>query len=443
MPDEKKESDPAGRTVPDGAGEQKAGENPQNLQGPPGTTAPPDVSGPPPGGSSGAGKSKKKKRAILFLIVTFVLLVFLVLLNSLDFEAISEKLKGDSDNSPQETVQNYPAIWFDPPDYDEDLTADADYMGLDRNMEYTEGNESFVIVGDASVHGDLCVFWQNYLDALVAGDAETLKAMHTDRYFELMKQNGEFLDGFEKGYAPQKIYNFRVKLEETYDLGENGDKNGNYKGYIVHYFRVSYQIKDNNGTFRRDMNADGDAVPLRFEVLERGGDIRINSQNRYLVPKAGTEKGVNFMMYIWIALILIAIVTELLTTSLVAVWFIPSGIVSLVLSVIWPDRIVMQIITYVAVSALFLILTRPLVKRHFQKGAYLPTNADMVIGKIAVVTETIDNVAQTGEVRVDGKRWSAVSADGGVIAVDAPVLVEKIQGVKLICSPAPKDEKTD
>ena len=48
----------------------------------------------------------------------------------------------------------------------------------------------------------------------------------------------------------------------------------------------------------------------------------------------------------------------------------------------------------------------------------------------------IDNLEATGAVAVDGKVWTARSADGGVIAPGAVVTVERIEGVKLIVDAA-------
>jgi membrane protein implicated in regulation of membrane protease activity len=66
-----------------------------------------------------------------------------------------------------------------------------------------------------------------------------------------------------------------------------------------------------------------------------------------------------------------------------------------------------------------------------------PTNADMMIGKEALVTEDIDNVEATGAVSVGGKVWTARSADGGRIKSGAVVSVLRIEGVKLIVEPVP------
>ena len=79
-----------------------------------------------------------------------------------------------------------------------------------------------------------------------------------------------------------------------------------------------------------------------------------------------------------------------------------------------------------------LILTRPLVRKYVN-GRITPTNADMVIGKDAVVTEAIDNLHARGAVLLDGKTWTArmdredESAESG-----ETVRVLRIEGVKLI-----------
>ena len=50
----------------------------------------------------------------------------------------------------------------------------------------------------------------------------------------------------------------------------------------------------------------------------------------------------------------------------------------------------------------------------------------------AVVVEEIDNIKSTGEVKIDGKIWTARSSDNEIIPPNSIVVVEKIEGVKLI-----------
>ena len=86
---------------------------------------------------------------------------------------------------------------------------------------------------------------------------------------------------------------------------------------------------------------------------------------------------------------------------------------------------------FVVVSAIALLVTRPLVKRLKRRGAE-PTNADRYIGKTAVVVERIDNENATGLVKVDNQKWTARSVDGSPIEEGMTVTVAAIEGVKLM-----------
>ena len=98
-----------------------------------------------------------------------------------------------------------------------------------------------------------------------------------------------------------------------------------------------------------------------------------------------------------------------------------------------------QITVFLVVSAIALYFTRPLVKK-FVNNKVEPTNADIVIGKECRVTETIDNIAGTGAVYVDGKTWTARSADDSeTIPEGTLVTARQIDGVKLIVSAMEKE----
>ena len=90
-----------------------------------------------------------------------------------------------------------------------------------------------------------------------------------------------------------------------------------------------------------------------------------------------------------------------------------------------------QIVLFLVVSAGALALTRPLLRKITAADA-TPTNADRVLGCAAKVTETIDNENSSGAVYVDGKTWTARSADGTVILAGSRVRVEQMEGVKLL-----------
>ena len=127
------------------------------------------------------------------------------------------------------------------------------------------------------------------------------------------------------------------------------------------------------------------------------------------------------MTALWIAAIVVFGVVEAVTAGLVSIWFV----------------LLIQLVLFLAVSAAALAATRPLVKK-LSAGRAVPTNADRVLGRTARVTETIDNDSASGAVYVDGKTWTARSADGSVLPAGSRVEIRRMEGVKLIVEAAQK-----
>lgn len=132
------------------------------------------------------------------------------------------------------------------------------------------------------------------------------------------------------------------------------------------------------------------------------------------------------MGFTWMILFIILILIELGTVNLVSIWFAIGALASFVIS-FWVSNTTWQIATFVGVSFISLLLTRKFVQK-VRGGKTEPTNLDRVIGKIGVVTEEITKL-EPGEVKVDGKRWSAISTKK--IKVDSKVEILSIDGVKL------------
>ena len=137
------------------------------------------------------------------------------------------------------------------------------------------------------------------------------------------------------------------------------------------------------------------------------------------------------MLIVWGTVMVVTIVAEIATTQMISIWFSCASLVSLVLACFNAPRWA-QFCVFVAMTALLLILTRPIVKKL--KKQYVRTNADMNIGKTAIVTETIHNELSQGRATIGGVSWKAVSADGNVIEKDETVTIQVIEGAKLIVS---------
>lgn len=133
------------------------------------------------------------------------------------------------------------------------------------------------------------------------------------------------------------------------------------------------------------------------------------------------------MAVIWFVIFIVMLLIEIVTVNLVSIWFAVGALVSSVVAY-FCDNIVIQIGVFLIVSSLTLIFTRPF-SNKVRKGKKIPTNLDRVIGMEGIVTEDIEK-NKVGEVRVDGKRWSAISKV--TLKKNEIVKVMEIDGVKLI-----------
>lgn len=129
----------------------------------------------------------------------------------------------------------------------------------------------------------------------------------------------------------------------------------------------------------------------------------------------------------WLILVIVLSFVEIATVNLVSIWFVASGIVAMVLSFIIEDTATVTTI-FILLGILLLIISRPIVNKLRSKDNE-KTNLDRIIGERAIVTEDIKK-NEVGEVKVDGKRWSAISKEKCLKGDRVKIL--KIDGVKLI-----------
>lgn len=137
----------------------------------------------------------------------------------------------------------------------------------------------------------------------------------------------------------------------------------------------------------------------------------------------------DLMIWLWLGAAVVFGIVEALTAGLVSIWFV-AGAAAALIGALLGAGLGLQVALFVVVSAAALAATRPLVRRY-TAGKAVPTNLDRVLGDSGKVTETIDNENSAGAVYVDGKTWTARSADGSVIPAGATVQVLRMEGVKL------------
>ena len=136
--------------------------------------------------------------------------------------------------------------------------------------------------------------------------------------------------------------------------------------------------------------------------------------------------------FVWGGILLLAIIIEIATFSIVSIWFMPGAAIALGLSFIPGFPIWAEIIIFVVVSLVFFLLLR----RSFRATSNneKSTNADVVIGQLGIITEDVDNIEGKGAVKVQGKIWSARADEiGASLKIGDYVEILRIEGVKLIC----------
>ena len=127
---------------------------------------------------------------------------------------------------------------------------------------------------------------------------------------------------------------------------------------------------------------------------------------------------------IWLIITVILIVVEIITLGLTSIWFAGGAFVA---GVHW----LVQLLVFAVVSTLLFVFTRPFAAKHLMKNVE-KTNVDSLIGKEGIVKQEINNLEAQGVVKLSGMEWSARSADDSKIAAGEKVLVQSIDGVKLI-----------
>ena len=132
----------------------------------------------------------------------------------------------------------------------------------------------------------------------------------------------------------------------------------------------------------------------------------------------------------WLAVFVLLIAIELATMGLTTIWFAGGAVAGFIASMLGAN-VVIQAVAFFVVSIVLLIFTRPFAVRYINSNK-TKTNIDGLIGQEALVLEEINNIRETGCARLEGKEWTARSVDDTVIPADTVVIVERIEGVKLI-----------
>lgn len=135
-------------------------------------------------------------------------------------------------------------------------------------------------------------------------------------------------------------------------------------------------------------------------------------------------------VYIWLALMIGFLVIEAVCPfHLVSVWF-GVGALAAAIAAWFGGAVWLQATLFGVVSVGLLIALWPITKKVLNPRIE-KTNVDSIIDSQGYVTQDIDNLTATGQVKLGGMEWTARSASGKTIPKGTLVKVEKIEGVKV------------
>ena len=144
------------------------------------------------------------------------------------------------------------------------------------------------------------------------------------------------------------------------------------------------------------------------------------------------------MFVFWLVAAIVLAVAEALTTAMITIWFMFGAILAM-LGAVFGIPYIWQVVLFVAGSIILLVVTRPFAKRMLHKDAQ-PTNSDRIIGHLGVVIEEINDMQNTGQIKVLGQIWSARTEDGEIVEKGESVRVNAIVGVKAVVKRAKAEE---
>jgi hypothetical protein len=179
----------------------------------------------------------RKKTLIVAIAVTLAVLLLAVLIPLIILQI------DDMGRGPHMTIH------FADPALSDDIYADAEYMSLNRAINYTttEGYTVTVEIPESDYvrYSDEVQLLIRLVEAAIAGDNIAYNSCFTPEYIAA--------SGAEEPFTMQKIYDIEIVNYHSSAAVEK-EHAEIYKNAAVYGLR--YKIKDNNGSLRYDMGSD-------------------------------------------------------------------------------------------------------------------------------------------------------------------------------------------
>ena len=144
------------------------------------------------------------------------------------------------------------------------------------------------------------------------------------------------------------------------------------------------------------------------------------------------------LWWLWFALAAILLVGEILTAGFFLMWFSIGAAVAGVLALLGVGRVV-QLVVFILASAILFLLGRRFAERVTTEQPP-GIGADRFAGQTGIVIEEVNNLENSGRVRVGRDEWRATGESEEVIPSGTRVKVVRIDGTHAIVAPQEEDK---
>ena len=203
--------------------------------------------------------AKRKKilaRGAFFVVGAFALLGVLLLILSAVDSCTKNQAKAELEKS---MTRRYNYV---DPDYDLNILEDEGYMAKDRNIWVSQGILKTVITDDNRTNYSLEIqFMYDLVNIIIKGDYIEYNKLFTADYLENAG------DDLRERFTMQQLFQIEI---EPLDYTEAG-------ALLYSDIMLSYRIRNNNGTFRNDLDYNDDGyIPVVYRlVTDKNGEIKI------------------------------------------------------------------------------------------------------------------------------------------------------------------------
>ena len=179
------------------------------------------------------------------MIIVLVCLAIFALL-AMPLISYLETLEQTSAAPEAETLKPSTIIFYEP-DWDLDIMKEAGYLAKDRSVYYCDARYGYTEVlteKNKDKYGPAVSVLNTMIDCIIRGDHESYNELFSENYYNTEGNEPE------PPFTMQQLYDIKLTLVSETTKSQNG------KTYTQYEFEVEYRIRQNNGTFRTDIDED-------------------------------------------------------------------------------------------------------------------------------------------------------------------------------------------